>query len=237
MDIRLHYVEKGAGEALILLHGNGEDGTYFVHQMEALSGRFRVIAVDTRGHGKSPRGSAPFTIAQFAEDLKDFMDGLGLEKAHLLGFSDGANIALAFAMKYPQRVDRLVLNGGNLFPGGVKRSVQRPIEIGWRLTKWISKFDKKARAKFELLDLMVTQPNVAPEDLARLNVPTLMIAGTDDMIEEKHTRLIRDSIPGSTLSFIMGDHFVANKNPEPFNRAVYNFLIPEEERPKCIPTR
>lgn len=61
---------------MILLHGNGEDGSYFAHQMDYFSRNYRVIVVDTRGHGQSPRGTAPFTIAQFAEDLHDFMDEL-----------------------------------------------------------------------------------------------------------------------------------------------------------------
>ena len=64
-----HYIEKGAGEPLILLHGNGEDCSYFVHQMEPFAELFRVFALDTRGHGQSPRGDAPFTIRQFSADL------------------------------------------------------------------------------------------------------------------------------------------------------------------------
>ena len=64
-----------------------------------------MIALDTRGHGKSPRGDKPFTIRQFAEDLRAFLDEQGIERADLLGFSDGGNIALIFAMRYPQRVD------------------------------------------------------------------------------------------------------------------------------------
>ena len=73
MDIRLNYTEKGEGDVLILLHGNGEDATYFEHQLEYFSPFYRVIAIDTRGHGKSPRGTKPFTIVQFAQDLYDFL--------------------------------------------------------------------------------------------------------------------------------------------------------------------
>ena len=119
MDIKLHAVECGNGEPLILLHGNGEDGTYFARQMECFCNRFRVIAVDTRGHGGSPRGTAPLTLDQFACDLGAFMDERGIERAHILGFSDGANIALLFALAYQERVRSLVLNGGNLFPEGL----------------------------------------------------------------------------------------------------------------------
>ena len=94
MDITLNYVEAGEGFPLVLLHGNGEDHTYFEHQMSPFSAHYRVIAPDTRGHGKSPRGEEPFTLEQFAEDLKEFLDGLGIFRCHLLGFSDGGNIAL-----------------------------------------------------------------------------------------------------------------------------------------------
>jgi len=104
MDVRLHCVERGSGEPLVLLHGNGEDGSYFAAQVERFQRDYRVIAVDTRGHGGSPRGTAPFTLEQFASDLAAFMDERGIESAHILGFSDGANIALLFALRWPDRV-------------------------------------------------------------------------------------------------------------------------------------
>ena len=119
MDIVLYYQEKGKKEPFILLHGNGEDSSYFKNQIEYFSDRYRVIALDTRGHGKSPRGTRPFTIEQFSCDLYDFMEDHEISKAVILGFSDGANIAMKFAMKYPNRVKALILNGGNLNPAGV----------------------------------------------------------------------------------------------------------------------
>ena len=79
--MELYYQEKGAGQPLVLLHGNGEDSTYFKAQIEYFSARYRVIAIDTRGHGRSPRGTAPFTLKQFAEDLKSTLDELGVDKA------------------------------------------------------------------------------------------------------------------------------------------------------------
>ena len=82
MDIELHYIEEGEGFPLVLLHGNGEDHSYFEHQIGPFSRHYRVIAPDTRGHGGSPRGEAPFTLDQFAEDLKEFLDGLGISKQH-----------------------------------------------------------------------------------------------------------------------------------------------------------
>ena len=225
MNIVLHHIEQGSGEPLILLHGNGEDAGYFVHQMEPFSRHFRVIAIDTRGHGQTPRGEAPFTIRQFAEDLRVFMDTQGIVKASILGFSDGGNIAMVFALKYPERVDRLILNGVNLDASGVKRSVQIPIEIGYRMASLFARRSPEARKKAELLGLMVNDPDVKPDELGRIHAPTLVIAGDRDMIKESHTRLIAARIPDARLEIIPGDHFIANKQPEAFNAAVLSFLL------------
>ena len=224
MDIQHHYIEKGQGEPLSLRHGNGENCDYFKGQIEVFARFYHVYAPDTRGHGKTPRGNAPFTIRQFADDLLAFMDLHGIEKAHLLGFSDGGNIAMIFAMRYPDRVDRLILDGANLDTRGVKRSVQIPIEIGYRIARLFARKSESARLKAELLGLMVNDPDVRPEELARIRAKTLVVAGTRDMIREDHTRLIAAGIPGSSLAFVEGDHFVANKCPEAFNRVVLDFL-------------
>lgn len=223
-DIQRHYIEQGQGYPLILLHGNGESCDYFEHQIPFFSTTYRVIAVDTRGHGKSPRGEKPFTIGQFAEDLHDFMDEKGVEKAILLGFSDGGNIALTFALKYPERVDKMIVDGANLFPSGVKPLYQWPIEIGYRIAKLFSKKADKAKQNAEMLGLMVNEPHIDPAELAHLTMPILVVAGTKDMIKESHTRLIHKSLPNAQLAILEGDHFVANKNPEAFNRVVAEFL-------------
>ena len=218
------YIEKGQGEPLILLHGNGEDCGYFHNQIDFFSKWYHVYAIDTRGHGKTPRGTKPFTIRQFAEDLLHFIDVQKIAKAHLLGFSDGGNIAIIFAMQHPERVDRLILNGANLNARGVKRATQIPIEIGYRIARRFAGKSTSARRNAEMLGLMVNDPNVDPAELTAIQAKTLVIAGTRDMILEKHTRLIADSIPGSSLVFIKGDHFIAAKEPAAFNRAVLEFL-------------
>jgi pimeloyl-ACP methyl ester carboxylesterase len=223
-DIQLHYVEQGQGEPLILLHGNGESCDYFVHQIPRFAKDYRVIAIDTRGHGQSPRGEKPFTIVQFAEDLRDFMDQNAIGKAILLGFSDGGNIALTFALKYPERIDKMIVDGANLFPSGVKPLYQWPIEIGYRIAKLFAKKSEQAKQNAEMLGLMVNEPHIEPSELARLTMPVLVVAGTKDMIKESHTRLIYKSLPNAKLEIIEGDHFVANKNSALFNRVVEEFL-------------
>lgn len=224
MDIELYYRESGTGEPLILLHGNGESGEYFINQIEHFQSRYRVIAVDTRGHGHSPRGEAPFTIAQFASDLYDFMQGHGIARVVILGFSDGANIAMKFTMQHPEMVKALILNGGNLDPSGVKRTTQFPIEIGYKIASRFAARSPGAKKNAEMLGLMANDPNIRPSELAKLTMPTLVICGTKDMIRESHTRMIAENIPNARLVILPGDHFVANKRSAEFNQAVDDFL-------------
>lgn len=224
MDISLFYQETGEGEPFIFLHGNGDNGDCFINQAEYFSAKYRVITVDTRGHGRSPRGSAPFTMEQFADDLACLMSEMNISNAIILGFSDGANIAMKFALKYPAMVKALILNSGNLNTKGVKRSFQIPIEIGYRTAKLFGGKSEGALRNAEILGLMVNEPNIAPDRLSAVTAPTLVIAGTDDMIKREHTEEIARNIPNSRLVFIKGNHGVIKQAPTEFNKAVEHFL-------------
>lgn len=225
MDIQLHYIEKGSGFPLVLLHGNGEHAECFYSQIKHFSRYFRVIAVDTRGHGSSPRGTADFTIRQFAEDLHEFFQEQNIKKAHILGFSDGGNIAMIFAMRYPEMVERLILNGANLTVDGLKPEVQYEIEQEYEEALMGAASDEAARQKAELYALMINDPNIAVPKLSAIAAKTLVIAGTRDMIKESHTRLIYEHLPDAELAFVEGDHFIAYDEPEAFNRVVGEFLL------------
>ena len=224
MSFSLNFTEKGYGTPLVLLHGNGEDSGCFVNQFEHFSKEHRVIAVDTRGHGLSPRGNKPFTLETFAEDLLNLLDSLNIEKANILGFSDGGNIAVIFALKYPERVISLVLNGANLFPSGLKNSFLIPVKALHAVFGLASHFSRRAERRKELLYLMAKQPNIRPEELKSIKCPVLVIAGTLDVIKEKHTKLIASSLPDSRLCFLRGGHSIAKTNSVEFNREVEKFL-------------
>ncbi len=224
MDITLYYQEKGNKDPFILLHGNGEDSSYFKNQIDYFSDRYRVIALDTRGHGKSPRGRKPFTIEQFSCDLYEFMESLGISHSIILGFSDGANTAMKFAIKYPSKVKALILNGGNLNPKGVKDSIQIPIEIGYKIARRFASKSIDAKKNAEMLGLMVNDPNIELSELSKITAPTLVICGSRDMIKESHTKEIAENIPNAKLSIIRGNHFIANKKYVTFNKEVEDFL-------------
>lgn len=210
---------------LILLHGNGENHTYFVKQIPAFSPHFRLILMDTRGQGQSTGGDGELNFSVFAADLLALMDHLQIAKAHLLGFSDGGNLALTFALAHPERVQSLILNGANLEPGGVKLSTQLPIVLGYGCCRLLSPFSHKARQNGALLGLMVNHPHIPSQALAALTMPALVIVGERDMIRDRHSQLIARSLPNAQFVRIPGgDHFCAAKCPEVFNHAVLSFL-------------
>lgn len=224
MDIDSYYIEKGSGRPLILLHGNSGSSSYFVKQIDEFSRYFRVFAVDTRGHGRTERGKGPFTIRRFADDLCAFIEEKKIGRSSVLGFSDGANIAMAFAVKYPHLVDRLVLNGANLRPSGLRMCLRIPAGIGYRAAGIFAGKMPEARAFRERMGLIVNEPDLDSSELSAIDARTLVIAGTRDIILRKHTKLIADSIPDSELVIMRGNHFIAHRRSGMFNRIVLEFL-------------
>ena len=222
MDIQLHFTTYGSGPDLILLHGNGEDSSLFAPQIEEFSRAFTVWAVDTRGHGRSPLGEASFSLYQFADDLADFMDEHGIGQADILGFSDGGNIALLFALERPERVRRLILNSANLWPEGLIEPFLN--DIGPRFDAICHSESPAEQFEAALLALMLEEPHIDPADLARLTMPALVIAGDDDLVRGEHTQLIYESLPNAGLVILPGAHTVAFDDPAPFNAAVWDFF-------------
>lgn len=224
MDISLYFEEKGFGKPLILLHGNGESHEYFRNQIDYFSKTRRVIAIDTRGHGLSPMGKKPFSLYTFTDDLMEFMREHDILRTDILGFSDGGNIALLFALKYQHMVDKLILNGANLHFLGLTFSTQ-----AWILGKYIqfclqAPFSRRAAKDKALFRLMVKEPKIDAVELYSIERPTLVIVGDNDMISYPHTKLIAKSIPNSTLKVLKGDHFIAAEKCHEFNKVVDDFL-------------
>lgn len=219
MDIQLSYIDEGEGFPLLLLHGNGENKEYFINQINYFSQSRRVIALDTRGHGESERGKGMLTLKRAAEDLYDFMREKNIEKADILGFSDGANIAILFALKHQNMINKLILNGGNLFLSGIKKEVIKEITENYRHA-----LKEKNQEAIEILSLMLFEPKLTYSDLDSITVPTLVIAGSGDVIKQSHTEHIAKHLKNSKLVIVSGGHLIAYENSEDFNREVEEFL-------------
>lgn len=190
--VSLYYEKSGAGSPIILLHGNGEEHGIFDEAAEVLSKYFTVYAVDSRGHGKSSPVSE-FHYADMAEDIREFIEKLQLQKPIVYGFSDGGIIAILLAIKYQHLLSQIVVSGVNTKPTGVK----------WHwygLFKLMYIFNKSP-----LFKLMVTEPHITKEELSTIKIPVHITAGRKDMISISHMQKIADAIPGSTFRIFDGE--------------------------------
>ena len=187
----MYYEKHGEGRPLIMVHGNTESHDIFYDSMVLLRNHFTVYTVDSRDHGYSTRVEE-LHYADMADDMIAFMDELDLRDAVFYGFSDGGIIGLLAAMK-TDRIGMLITSGANLTPDGVKLPLRLFIKGAYALSK-----DPKMK-------LMLTEPNITPQELAQIKVPTVVIAGEKDLVKGKETAKIAMSIPGARLRIIPGE--------------------------------
>lgn len=226
-DALIHCEITGSENAppLILLHGNGEDLHIFDSQIHYFSQYYKTIAVDTRWHGQSTRGSAPLNFYTFATDLVAVLDALQIDKAAIVGFSDGATTALHAALTAPERIRAMILLGVNYNPKGILTISRRLIQLAYAGLSIASLFSEKIRKRKEIWGLMVYQPNLLLEELSRISVPTLVVTGENDMVSQSHNDEISHAIKGSKRLIIPGgNHFWPFKKQELFKRCVMDFL-------------
>lgn len=212
-DQDLYCEVHGEGEPLVLIMGIGYDATLWtLHQVAAFARRFQVVVFDNRDIGRSGVAHAPYRIADMADDVAGLLDGLGIERAHVLGLSMGAMIAEELALRHAARVDRLVLSGPDAAPArhafhpiGVWSRVKANDESGATFVaqqfSWLfsSTFLRDPAAVQQTLDLLSSNPNppgaeaFARQALAYLahdpgdrrgdiTAPTLVIVGEQDLL-------------------------------------------------------
>jgi len=191
-EIELYYEKTGQGEPVVLLHGNGEDHTIFDVLVKQLSPDYTVYAIDSRGHGKSGKVES-LDYNSMMEDVALFIREMGIQKPIMYGFSDGGIIGLLLAVKYPEMLSKLIISGANTHPDGIKGIHILPMKIVYFFTG--SRKNK----------LMLTQPCITDAELNAIVTPTLVLAGSKDLIKENHTRNIAKNIPGSVLRILEGE--------------------------------
>lgn len=221
----IYYESYGKGEPLILLHGNNESMASFREQVIALSEKFNVIAIDSRGQGNSEdRSRSPYTYELFAKDVITVMDKIGIKKANVLGWSDGGNTGLILSYTYPERIKKLAVFGANLFPG--KDAIREDILQIFEKRKLDLLKTPTSLNELRLTNLVLEQPNIKLEALRKIKIPVLVMAGENDAIKNEHTQLISQKISQSKLHiFTNGDHFVPIKQPAQFNPIVIAFML------------
>ena len=193
-NIKINYNVEGEGDPLILLHGSGEDYHIFDKIIKKLKKNFTVYAIDSRNHGRSSK-TDDFTYEIMVEDIYQFIKKLNLEKPSIVGFSDGAIISLMLAIKYPNLINKMALLGLNLKPTDFKKNMYSYL---------VKEYEK---SKNPLFKMMLEQPNIELESLKDVNVPTIVIAGENDLFYKKTFLNVANTMQNAILKIMLGhDH-------------------------------
>lgn len=209
-EAHLYYEVSGCGTPVLMLHGNSQSHHVFHSYAQKLQQTYQVILMDSRGHGHSRAARKYFTIHDMACDAAALLDHLGIAKAILFGFSDGANIALEFACCFPERTLAVISASGNALPHGLRL----PVRLGTQLTSSVlgmlkdclpdCAFQKQLENRLQLNALLTDSPNLPADRLHKIQAPVLILAGTRDLIKTSHTRWMAEQIPDSQLRLIEG---------------------------------
>jgi pimeloyl-ACP methyl ester carboxylesterase len=237
--VRIYYETFGQGPPVLVLHG----GTGFLESMhypiEDLAGDHLVIAPDSRAHGRSTDAAGPLRYDDMASDMIALIDRLHIAKADVVGWSDGGIVALDLAMRFPERIGRVVAIGANYdvaglidpnIPPSPDNPTYAPARDFYRLisptpARWPVFYGK-------ILRMWRTQPHFSLTDLGRIRGPVLVIAGQHDAVRRDHTDALARAIPGAREVIIPGaTHMAPLDDPRPVVAAIHAFL----ERPNATP--
>jgi pimeloyl-ACP methyl ester carboxylesterase len=231
-NIKIWYAVFGHGMPVILLHGGLANSNYWGDLVRALAPHYRIIVMDSRGHGRSTRDAQPFGYDLMAEDVLGLMDFLKIKKAAIVGWSDGAILGLDIAIHHPERLSKLFAFAANSDPSGVNDIAQSPVFGAYiaRAAKEYKQLSPTPTAYQSFLDQITkmweTQPNWTAKDLQGIKVPTWIVdADHDEAIKRENTLFMADNIPNSGLLILpQVSHFAFLQDPQQFDASVLHFL-------------
>lgn len=230
---QIWYATYGSGAPVLLLHGGlGHSGNWGYQVPALISSGYRVVVIDSRGHGRSTRDMRPYTYELMASDVLAVMDALNLERAALVGWSDGACTALILADKSPARVAGVFFFACNMDPSGTKEiefgpTIQRCFNRHVKDYAQLSPTPDQFEQFTEAVGLMQrTQPNYSADDLAQIRVSVAIVYSEhDEFIKREHAEYLARSIPDAQFIYLPGvSHFAPLQRPEQFNTVMLAFL-------------
>lgn len=224
--VRLYYETYGQGEPLLLIHGNGGSIGDLAAQIAEFSKRYRVIAMDSRDHGRSGDSNAPLTYEVMADDQAALLDHLNIAQANVLGWSDGGIQALLIGQRHPAKVKKIVAMAANLNPQAIWPETAALLADLKRQADASDPNSVQGRRDRKAVTLLITQPQIDPESLRRIAAPTLVLAADHDLILDTHTLEIFNNLPNAQLGiFPDAVHTVPHDDPVRFNAAVERFFL------------
>lgn len=234
---QIYYEEYGEGEPLLLIHGNSGNINSMGNQIDFFKTKYRVIIADSRGQGKSELKTDSLTYKQIAKDWEGLVNHLKLDSLNIIGWSDGGIVGLKMAISNESKIKKLVAMGANLRPDTLAVKPYAVNHVSEEKERFISNIKKQdTRANWDLwkqvYGLMVDQPNIPIRDLSKIKAKVLVIAGDEDVINNRHTVDIYENISNAQLCIMPGEtHWAPASNPELFNEIVAKFLSEPFKRP------
>ncbi len=213
-SVELYYEKIGQGDPLLLLHGNGDSHQGLATLGKALTSDFTVYLIDSRGHGRSSHHGEKFVYEDLAQDIDYFIRKLYLEDVSIIGHSDGAIIATLLGIVQKDYLNKIILFGLTLKPDDIKEQ--------WKT--WIH--EEYEKTKDPLFELMIHEPQIEYEDLKKIEVPALVVAAEDDVMELDKYRKIAETIPEGQLYIVENeDHVSYVLDTDIFAAPAKDFLV------------
>jgi pimeloyl-ACP methyl ester carboxylesterase len=236
--IRIWYASFGRGEPVFLLHGGLANSNYWGNQVPALARHYRVVVMDSRGHGRSSHDDRPYGYDLMASDVLGLMDFLKVPRAAIVGWSDGAILGLDIGVHHPERLTKLFAFAANSDPSGVADIAHSPV-----FNAYIARAEKEYEALSptprqykpflaQISKMWETQPNFSAEQLHGITVPVWIVdADHDEAIKRENTEFMANTIPNAGLLIQPWvSHFSFLQDPPQFTNDVLHFLEHAKER-------
>lgn len=217
----------GTGKPLLMIHGNGGSIGAFSKNIPYFAKKYKVIAVDSRAHGRSRDDRDSLSFEMMADDFDALLTAMHIDSAYVLGWSDGGINALVLAMRHLNKVIKLASTGANLVPDstGLIPSYWKGEQKDY--TNWQKKLPTAAREKniYKIFLLDWLQPNIPFSALHAIKCPSLIISGDHDLIPLEHTGKIYQHIPGAYLWIVPNSgHATLIEHLDEFNKKVDDFF-------------
>ncbi|MCL6284998.1 alpha/beta hydrolase [Ruegeria sp. 2012CJ41-6] len=233
--IDMYYALYGAAEGtpVLMIHGGLAHGDIWADQVADLATDHRVIVADTRGHGRSSNDGSAYSYDLLAQDYLALLDTLGVDKVHLVGWSDGANIGYAISTSAPDRLASHFAHAGNVTLDGIDPTVESNELFGAYVGMMAADYAAMSPTPdgfdaflADVVEMWGTEKPGGFEALADVSVPTLVVQSAhDEAILSDHAQKIADTIPGATLLTLQDvSHFANLQDPEAYSSAIRDFL-------------
>jgi pimeloyl-ACP methyl ester carboxylesterase len=231
--IKLFYATIGQGPPVVLLHGGLANSDYWGNQVRALAPHHTVILVDSRGHGRSGRNATPFGYDLMADDVVALLDHLGLKRADIVGWSDGAIIGIDLALRHRERVGRVFAFAANTNLAGLNADVEKNPNFAAFIRRAGEEYRKLSPTPREygafhaqISHMWESQPNWSDAQLRGITTPVLIADGDhDEAIRLDHDIYMSRTIPHAGLLVLPNtSHFAFLQDPSPFNATLLHFL-------------